>query len=72
MERAKRIHEYVVELRKVLSDSLRYGKLAGPARRCCDGNLSSTRSDRLWSFVLHCRASGKQFDSKVIVQQVTT
>lgn len=72
MERAKGIHEHVLELRKISSDALRSDKFAGSAGRCCDGHLSSTCPDRLRSLVLHCRASGEHSTSKVIVQQVTT
>lgn len=63
MERTERIHEYVVELRKVLSNSLCFSELARPSRWRCDGPWSFPCSNRMQSLVLHRCASGELSNS---------
>lgn len=72
MERAARVHEHVVELRKVLGDRFRSPELAGTTRRRCDGSWSAARADRLRTFILHRRAAGEWMDvGRWVEQQVT-
>lgn len=59
MERTERIHEHVVELRKVPRNCLRSRQLARTGRRCRDGACSSSRSNRLRTSVLHRRSPGE-------------
>lgn len=60
MERAARVHEHVLELWKVLSDSLRSCKLVRSSRWSGDGSRSSASSNRLWTFILHRLSSGEK------------
>lgn len=69
MERTTRIHEHVLELRKISGYRLRAGELAGTGGRRRHGSRASSRSNRLRTFVLHCRASGET--RECFVQQVT-
>ena len=59
MEWTERIHEYVMELWKVLSHGVRVGESFGTSWWCRDGPRSITGADCMWTVVLYCRPSGE-------------
>lgn len=61
MERATRIHEYVMELWQISRNMLCSSQLVGTIRWCCDGSCTYSSTNCMWTFILYRRASGKEF-----------